>query len=157
MAIAHLMHPWRRQPGQVLAFFALVVPIVLLPVAAYAVDASVYAAAAARLQQATALAAEAAAQQVDAPRLRAGGGIGLDSAAARAAAQGSLALSDPAAALEELIVAGTDVTITTAELVPVPLAVLGPASIRVKASASARLATGYARPSSRLPLPTSTF
>ena len=51
-----------RESGQVLAFFALVLPIVLVPVGAYAVDATIVASREAALQAATAQAAETAAQ-----------------------------------------------------------------------------------------------
>src|SRR6202521_6407192 len=54
-----------NQAGQVLAFFAIVIPVVLLPVAAYAVDASIVAGREAGLQAATAQAAETAAQQLN--------------------------------------------------------------------------------------------
>jgi hypothetical protein len=143
--------------GQVLVFFALVLPIVLLPVAAYAIDASVYAAAVARLQGATALAAEEAAQQVDGARLRTGGGVGLNVLAAGAAARNAMAAADPAARVAAFNVAGINVSVSATEDVDLPLVFLGPSPVTVRATATARLTTGYASPSSRLPLPTSTF
>src|SRR5260370_7702721 len=56
--------------GQVLAFFALVLSIVLLPVAAYAVDATIVAGREADLQAATAQAAETAAERLNVTSLR---------------------------------------------------------------------------------------
>src|SRR6202023_1991414 len=74
--------PDMKQCGQVLTFFALAVPVVLLPVAAYAVDATIIASREAGLQAATAEAAEAAAQQLDVGSIRSTGELTLNTAAA---------------------------------------------------------------------------
>ena len=142
--------------GQVLAFFAVVIPIVLLPVAAYAVDAAVIAFHAARLQAATAQAAEAAVQQLDIGAIRSRGGLGLDTAAVRRVATQTVALDDPGAVIDSLSVDGVEVTLLTSERVPAPFALLtGP--VILHAHAIARLVAGYERPSSVFPLPKSSF
>jgi len=142
--------------GQVLVFFALVLPLVLLPVAAYAVDAAVTASEYARLVEVTVRAAEDAAEQVDVAALRAGGAVVLDVAAAVRAAHDDLVI-EPGATVIAVVVAGGQVTVATAESVTLPLDFVGAASIRLHATATARIAPGYDRPSSLLPLPVSTF
>ena len=142
--------------GQVLVFFALVLPLVLLPVAAYAVDAAVTASEYARLMEVTVRAAEDAAQQVDVAKLRASGALVLDVAAAERAAHDDLMI-EPGASLIAVGVAGDLVTVATAESVALPLDFVGAARVRVHASATARIAPGYDRPSSLLPLPLSSF
>ena len=142
--------------GQVLVFFALVLPLVLLPVAAYAVDAAVTASAYARLVEVTVRAAEDAAQQVDVAELRASGSLVLDVAAAARAAHDDLMI-EPGASVVAVGVAGGLVTVTTAESVTLPLDFIGAATIRLHATATVRIAPGYDRPSSLLPLPVSTF
>ena len=142
--------------GQVLVFFALVLPLVLLPVAAYAVDAAVTTSEYARLVEVTVRAAEDAAQQVDVAKLRASGALVLDFAAAERAAHDDLMI-EPGASLIAVGVAGDLVTVATAESVALPLDFVGAARVRVHASATARIAPGYDRPSSLLPLPVSTF
>jgi len=142
--------------GQVLVFFALVLPLVLLPVAAYAVDAAVTASEYARLVEVTVRAAEDAEEQVDVAALRAGGAVVLDVAAAVRAAHDDLVI-EPGASVIAVVVAGGLVTIATAESVTLPLDVVCAASIRLHATATARIAPGYDRPSSLLPLPVSTF
>lgn len=146
-----------RQAGQVLVFFALVLPIVLLPVAAYAVDAAVVADGMSGLQEVTARAAEEAAQQVDAGRLRAGAGIALDRSAARQVATAVVSEAEPTARVVEVRVEGNIVTVTTAETVVLPLNFLWAPEVRLRVAVSARLAPGYDRPSSLLPLSLSTF
>jgi len=142
--------------GQVLVFFALVLPLVLLPVAAYAVDAAVSASTYARLVEVTVRAAEDAAQRVDVAKLRASGALVLDVAAATRAAHDDLMI-EPGASVVSVGVAGGQVTVATAESVGLPLDFVGAATVRLHATASARIAPGYDRPSSLLPLPTSTF
>ena len=142
--------------GQVLVFFALVLPLVLLPVAAYAVDAAVTASEYARLVEVTVRAAEDAAQQVDVAKLRASGALVLDVAAAVRAAHDDLMI-EPGASLIAVGVAGDLVTVATAESVALPLDFVGAARVRLHATATARIAPGYDRPSSLLPLPLSTF
>jgi len=145
-----------RQAGQMLVFFALVLPLVLLPAAAYAVDAAVTAADYARLVEVTVRAAEDAAEQIDVAELRATGALGLDVTAARRAAQDDV-MAEPGASVVMIGVEGGAVTVVTAESVALPLDFVGPAAVAVHASATARIASGYDSPSSRLPLPVSTF
>ena len=142
--------------GQVLVFFALVLPLVLLPVAAYAVDAAVTTSEYARLVEVTVRAAEDAAQQVDVAKLRASGALVLDVAAAERAAHDDLMI-EPGASLIAVGVAGDLVTVATAENLTLPLDFVGAARVRLHASATARIAPGYDRPSSLLPLPLSSF
>ncbi|HYM67284.1 MAG TPA: hypothetical protein VEW68_08345, partial [Patescibacteria group bacterium] len=104
-----------RQLGQVLAFFALVLPLVLLPVVAYAVDATVIGTRSAALQAATAEAAEAAAQQIDVAAFRAGAGLVLDPAKVSSVAAQALHDTEPAAVVDSVGIAGTEVTITASE------------------------------------------
>ena len=145
-----------RRSGQVLVFFALVLPVVLLPVAAYAVDAAVTASDYARLVEVTVRAAEDAAQQVDVAALRATGALMLDVAAARQVARDDMT-AEPNAGVVTVGVVGGTVTVATAETVLLPLDFVGAGTITLRASATARIAPGYDRPSSFLPLPVSTF
>ena len=145
------------QRGQVLVFFALVLPLILLPVAAYAVDAAVSASTMARLQEATTRAAEEAAQQLDAGRFRAGRGIAVDVTSALTVAVDVIRASEPGATVISVAVSGTTVRVQTVEKVILPMRFVGAQDPTVDAYALARLAVGYDRPSSRLPLLTSTF
>ena len=145
------------QRGQVLVFFALVLPLVLLPVAAYAVDAAVSATTLARLQEATTRAAEEAAQQIDVARFRGGGGLAIDVSSAVAVAIEVIRASEPKANVGGVIVSGRSVRVQTSERVILPMRFVGAGDATVSAVAFARLAVGYDRPSSFLPLPTSTF
>ncbi len=147
----------RRQSGQVLAFMALVLSIVLLPVAAYAVDAATVSARAAGLQAATAQAALRAAQEIDVAVLRGRGTLRVDSSRAAAAATAALAAEEPSATLTSVTVSGRLVTVASGEVIKLPFALLPPPLVKLKARASARLTAGYDSPSSRLPLPESTF
>src|SRR5258708_35686044 len=70
------------QRGQVMAFIAVALAIVLMPLAAYAIDVRTVSAAAATLQEATATAALEAAQQLDETGFRAGGVMTIDVVAA---------------------------------------------------------------------------
>lgn len=144
------------QCGQVLAFFAVALPLVLLPVAACAVDSATISGRAGGLQAATAQAAEAAAQQIDVAALRSSGELVLDSAAAQTAALRELETDEPGADLDHVSVGGVMVTVVASERVDLPLPLLA-RTITLKAHSTARLVPGYDRPSSRLPLPTSTF
>lgn len=145
------------QRGQVLVFVALVLPIVLLPTAAFAVDAASAAGVHARLEQATWSAAESAVQQIDAGALRAGKGITLDRRSVESVARDALAACDPNAAIERLVVDGLYVTVEAAETVQLPLNFLGAPAVRLSAEATARLTLGYETPSSFLPFSVSTF
>src|SRR5258708_12343403 len=66
--------------GQVLAFFALVLSIVLLPVAAYAVDATIVAGREADLQAATPQSAQTAPERLNVSSLPATSALTLDPA-----------------------------------------------------------------------------
>ncbi len=145
------------QRAQVLVFFALVLPMVLLPLAAYAIDAAASASAFARLEEVTARCAEQAAQQVDITRLRSGGDFYIDLVRAIKVAQQVLAESLPDATVASVSVSGVAVTVKTRLVVTLPLFLAGPPSVTIHVTASARLAVGYDSPSSLLPLPMSTF
>jgi hypothetical protein len=133
-----------HQQGQALAFFALVLPLVLLPVAAFGVEAGWLAARQAHLAEVTAQAALDAAQQLDTAALRAGGVWRLDPAAARQVVTSDLALQEPAAVLDGLVIAGARLTVTVHESVPLQLgAFAGPRAATLRAVVSARLAAGY--------------
>lgn len=146
-----------RERGQVLAFFAVVLPVILLPLAAYAVDSAFVISRAADLQEATAQAAEAAAQQADVDAMRSRSELTIDVTTARAVAQQSVLESEPGASVLAVQVNGAVVTVTTEEAVTLPFNFLPAKAIKLEARASARLVRGYDSPSSRLPLPTSTF
>ena len=146
----------RPRSGQVLVFFALVLPIVLLPVAAYAVDASVTAAGYARLVEVTARAAEDAAQQIDVAAMRMNGAVLLDVAAATHVAEDDIA-AEPDTRLIAVTVDGGQITVAAAATVMLPLNFLGAPLVTLRSTATARIAPGYDSPNSRLPLPVSTF
>jgi hypothetical protein len=147
----------RRQRGQVMAFIAVALGIVVMPVAAYAIDSATVSAAAAALEEATANAATEASQQLDISAFRADGVLAVDAAAARTVAQAVLAAESPTASITSVTTRGAEITIATREEVPLPFDFFPEQKVRLQASASARLAAGYDRPSSRLPLPSSTF
>jgi hypothetical protein len=129
--------------GQVLVFFALALPLIVLPAAAYAVDASVTASAHSRLVEVTARAAEEAVQQIDVTRLRAGGGISIDVASATAAAAAALASAEPSARVKDLAVLGSEIRLATSETVVLPFSVFGSPRVAVTADVTARIAPGY--------------
>jgi hypothetical protein len=135
----------RNERGQVLAFFALVLPIVLLPVGAYAVDATIVASRAAGLQAATAEAAEAAAQQVDTAALRSRRVLVVDPARARAMATQTMSAEEPAAIIESSTVNGVDVTVVASERITLPFSIFT-STIAQRAHATARLTIGYEIP-----------
>ena len=145
------------QRGQVLVFVALVLPIVLLPAAAFAVDAASAATVHARLEQATWIAAQSAVQQIDAGALRAGKGITLDQVAVEAVARDALLAMDPSATIERVQVDGLYVTVEAAESLQLPLNFLGAPAVKLSAKATARLTLGYESPSSFLPFSESTL
>lgn len=146
-----------HERGQVLAFFAILLPIILLPLAAYAVDAGFVSTRAAGLEEATAQAAEAAAQQVNGDALRSRSELTIDASIARAVAIQAMSQSQPEASVESVVVSGALVTVTARELVTLPFTFLPAPAVKLDARVSARLVAGYDNPSSRLPLPTSTF
>ena len=139
-----------------LAFFAIILPLVLLPVAAYTVDAAMVSGRAASLHAATAVAAETASQQLSVTAKRAGGELALDTGSAQAAARLTLGAEEPAASIESISVNGAEISVTASEVVDIPFKLFG-GPITLRASASARLVAGYDNPSSLLPLPMSTF
>src|SRR5438309_11923483 len=96
----------RTQRGQVMAFIAVALAIVLMPVAAYAVDIATVSSAAATLQEATATAAMEAAQQLNTGAFRSSGALVIDMNAARSAAQAVLAAEAPAALVSSVSVRG---------------------------------------------------
>lgn len=147
----------RPQSGQVMAFIAVALAIVLMPSAAYAIDATTVSSAAASLQQATATAAMEAAQQIDAANFRAFGSLALDGAAAQRAAVAVLAAEVPSAYVTSISVNGAQVTIGAGELVPLPFDFLPERIVHVEARASATLAGGYDKPISRVPLSVRSF
>jgi hypothetical protein len=135
-----------QQAGQVLAFFALVVPAVLLPVAAYAVDATLVAGRAAGLQAATAEAAETAAQQINIEAVRSTGSLTLDTTAVGRVVSQTLVEEESGATVDAVTVAGTDVTVVTSEHVALPFSVLT-RIVTLHAHATALLVAGYDKPS----------
>jgi Flp pilus assembly protein TadG len=135
-----------NQAGQVLAFFALVLPLVLLPVAAYMVDASIVANREAGLQAATAQAAETAAQQLSIGAIRSTGALTLDATAVSRVAAQTLADEESGARLDSYTVAGTEVTVAASEPVTLPFSVFA-RSVFVHAHATARVVAGYDKPS----------
>ena len=145
------------QGGQVLVFFAVVLPLVLLPIAAYAVDAAVTASTYSRLVELTASAAEDAAQQIDVARLRAGGGISIDVAGATKSAADAVRSAEPGARVVQLVVLGEELRLATSETVVLPFNFFGSPEVALRAEVAARIAGGYDSPSSLLPLPVSTF
>lgn len=138
--------PAVKQTAQVLTFFALTLPIVLLPVAAYAVDATMIASREAGLQAATAEAAEAAAQQLDVGVIRSSGALTLDTAAAIVVADQTLVEEEPQASVDTSSIGGVEVMMVTSEQVTLPFSVFA-RTATLHARASARLVAGYNRPS----------
>lgn len=145
-----------RSRAQVLVFYALVLPLVLLPVAAYAVDAAAITARHAALQAATAEVAEIAAQRIDVDAIRATGSLQVDPRDVQAAVASALAGEEPSASLDAVTVKGSMVTVATSESVSLPLPVLSRAVV-VRARAAARIVPGYDNPSSLLPFWNRTF
>jgi hypothetical protein len=135
-----------NQTGQVLTFFALALPVVLLPVAAYTVDATMIASREAVLQAATAQAAEAAAQQLDVGAVRSSGALSLNAAAAMVVVHQTLVEEEPAASVDTSSISGAEITIVTSEQVTLPFSVFE-RTATLHARATARLVAGYDRPS----------
>lgn len=146
-----------RQSAQVMVFIALALPLVLLPVAAFAVDAAAVASGHARLEEATARAAESAVQGIDAALFRSGGGLALDQSTVKDAVRDVIAADDAGASLESITVTSLSVSVGTVESIVLPLNFLGAPSVTLHAHATARLTLGYDRPSSFLPFSVSTF
>lgn len=135
-----------KQNGQVLAFFALVLPLVLLPVVAYTVDATIVAGREAGLQAATAQAAETAAEQLNISAIRSTGVLTLDASAVNQAVDQTLVEEESGARLDSYTVAGIELTVATSEPVTLPFSVFA-RSVTVHAHATARLVAGYDKPS----------
>lgn len=134
----------RRQRGQVLAYVAVVAPLLLLPLTAYLVEATRVATVQARLQAVAAAAAEDAVQQIDARAFRAGGRLQPDPAGAAAAARAELAAQEPGASLDSIEVTGPLVRLEVSERVPLVFAgLLGPRAVSLHARAVASLKAGY--------------
>jgi hypothetical protein len=129
----------------VLAFFALVLPVVQLPVAAYAVDATIVAGREAGLQAATAQAAESAAQQLNAAALRSSGALTLNTSAVKLVANQTLVDEEPGATVDASTISGVEVALVTSESVTLPFSVFT-RTVTVHASATARLVAGYDNP-----------
>jgi hypothetical protein len=128
-------------------FFALALPVILLPIAAYAAESSMLAARQARLAEVASLAALDAAQQLDVARLRAGLGSALDHSAASSAATADLAASEPDAVADAVAVQDARVTVTVHEWVPLRLATfVRGAGVTLRATSTARLVAGYEVP-----------
>ncbi len=134
------------QSGQVLAFFALVLPLVLLPVAAYAVDATVVAGREAGLQAATAQAAETAVQNLNVSAIRSSGALTLDGTAVSQAIAQTMLDEEKGAIVDAYTVAGQEVDVVTSESVALPFSVFMSA-VTLHAHATARLVAGYDTPS----------
>jgi hypothetical protein len=146
------------QRGQTLVMVALVLPLVLLPVMAFAVQATLLATRSSHLQAAVARAAEDATAGIDVAALRASGVIRLDATAAAAIATASLAAEDGQATVDAVVVGTITVTVRAHERVRSGFgAVLGARATTLRAAATARVTAGYASPSSRLPLPNSSL
>lgn len=139
----------RRDRGQVLAFYAVLLPVVLLPLAGYSVDAAFASTRAADLQAATAQAAETAAQQVDVGALRSRSVLIIDPLGARMVVMRVLRDSEPGAVVDSVRVAGSIVTISTHEVIRLPFNFLPAQAIVIHARSTARLVGGYDNPSSR--------
>jgi hypothetical protein len=144
----------RRRAGQTLVSVALLLPLVLLPVVAYAVQATLLATRASALHASVAMAAEDATAALDVTALRATGIIRLDPVAAASIAKMTLAAEDPQAQLDAVAAGGSTVTVTAHDRVgPGFGGFLGTGAVTLIATSTAGLTAGYGRPSSRLPLP----
>lgn len=133
--------------AQALVFFAIVLPAVLLPVAALAAETAVVAERQSRLSEATALAATAAALALDTNALRSGAAWTLDVQAAHLAAASALSRADPQAVMDGAVVLSNRVTVSAHEVIRLQLAVFTPrGGVYVHAIAVAKLTPGYASP-----------
>jgi hypothetical protein len=144
----------RPQLGQTLAAVALFVPLVLLPIAGYAVEAALIAARASLLQAAAARAAEDAGAAIDIATMRSSGLLRLDPAAATRIARTSLLDADRHARLDAVVVESNSVTVRAHDTVPLSFGgILQAGAVTLRASAGAELRAGYLNPSSRVALP----
>ena len=133
------------QGGQSLIALAALLPLVLIPLVMYTVEASLLATRQARLSSALAQAAEDAAQQVDSLHYRETGEIRLRADQVRAVAAASLRASDPGAELEAATIVGQgSVGLSAHERVPLQVAFLWPGAVVIlHASSRARIRPGY--------------
>jgi hypothetical protein len=144
----------RSQGAQTLVTFALFLPLVLLPVAAYAVQATLLATRASLLQAAATRAAEDAGGALDVATFRSTGGLRLEPSTATRIARVTLAAQDPAAQLDDVTVGVVTVTVRAHDQVHLDFGgFLRVGSVRLATVATARLTAGYLSPSSRVPLP----
>jgi hypothetical protein len=133
-----------RQSAQVLAFLALVLPLVLLPVAAYAVAATTLDTERSRLQAAAAQAAEDAVQNVDEAAFWNGSQAAPDPVAAAAAARQALAAYEPSAVVDASEVSHGVLTLAAHERAQVPLAAFLPFNVvTLRATVRVRLVAGF--------------
>jgi predicted nucleic acid-binding protein len=116
-----------------------------MPVAAYAVDATIVAGREAGLQTATAQAAETAAQQLNIGAIRSTGVLKLDSAAVGQVVAQTMVEEEPGARVDSLTVTGTEVTAVTSESVTLPFSVFSQ-TVSLHAHATGRLVAGYDTP-----------
>jgi hypothetical protein len=148
----------RRQLGQTLAALGLFLPLVLLPIAGYAVEATLLATRASLLQAAVVRAAEDADAAVDVGVLRSSGVLTLDPAAANRIARSSLLDADPQARLDSVVVESNSVAVTAHDQVPLSFGgIIRAGAVTLTATADAKLRGGYLSPSSRVPLPKRSF
>jgi len=144
----------RSQAAQTLVALALFLPLVLVPVAAYAVEAALLATRASLLQAAVARAAEDATQALDVTALRSGGVLRLNPSEAARIAGESLAGQDSTARLDDVTVGELSVTVRAHDEVPLAFGgILHAGTVRLATVATARLTAGYRSPSSRVALP----
>jgi hypothetical protein len=137
----------RSRAAQTLVAFALVLPLVLLPVAAYAVQATLLATRASLLQAAAARAAEDASQALDVAAFRSAGLLRLDPANATRIARMTLAEQDPAARLDDVTVGALSVTVRAHDAVPLDFGgILRAGSVNLATVATAQLSDGYSSP-----------
>jgi hypothetical protein len=129
-----------------MAFIALVVPLVLLPCAGFAIEASHLTARHARLQEIALTAAEDGAQQIDVNSLRAGNGLTLDTTQAPQVATAAALAQDPGATVTTSV-AGQSITVTISETTPLQLAAfLGVRNVTISASVTTHIAAGFDAP-----------
>jgi hypothetical protein len=138
----------KPEAAQTLVIFALLLPLVLLPIASYAIQATLLASRASLLQASVARAAEDGAQAVDVAGFRSSGVLRLDAKKARQVAGASLAEQDRLARLDGVEVGPTTVTVRAHDEVPLGFGgILSAGTASLAAVATARLTLGYRNPS----------
>jgi hypothetical protein len=137
----------RSEAAQTLVALALFLPLVLLPVVAYAVQATLLASRASLLQAAASVAAEDASQAIDVGALRSRGVLRLDSVEATRIVRASLAEGDPSAQLDGVAVGPVSVTVSAHDRIPLDFGgILRAGSVTLTTVAVARLTAGYGSP-----------